>query len=126
MGYIFLIIALTLNASGNILLKQGAKNIGKLKGLPPLELALGVLTNIPLVIGLFLFAMNVVFYTIALSKLNISIAYPIMMVGGIVIISLFSVFHFKESLSNLQMIGLVLIAGGIVLLTATQGQTGQN
>ena len=113
-----LIIALSLNAGANILLKIGSGKIGNLKGLPLTELILHLLGNIPLVLGLLFFALNVVFYTGALSRLNLSVAYPIMMTGGVLIITLFSYFYLKESLNSLQLVGIFCITVGIALVTS--------
>ncbi len=116
MGYIFLVIALTLNASANILLKLGSGRIGELKGLGLVEMIPRLLTNYYLIIGLLFFALNVVFYTIALNRLNLSIAYPIMMAGGVLIITFFSAFVLGESLSASNWVGIGLIAGGLALV----------
>ena len=116
-SYLMLIIALVLNASGSILLKIGSSRIGNLEGLSPIEIGLRLLGNVYLLIGLSVFALNVVFYIAALSRLNLSIAYPIMVAGGILIITLFSYFILKENLTIFQIVGIALIAIGISLVT---------
>ncbi|MBT6068510.1 EamA family transporter [Candidatus Peregrinibacteria bacterium] len=114
MGYLFLITALVFNAAANILMKIGS---GNLSYLTEYGLIKGLMKNYILVIGLGLFAVNVVFYTMALSKINLSIAYPIMTAGGIFIIVLISTLFLKESLSAGQMIGLLFLLVGIILVT---------
>ena len=121
MGYIFLAIALLLNASANILLKLGSGRLSELKGLSMLEIVPRLLTNFYLMIGLAFFALNVLFYASALNRLNLSIAYPIMMAGGIVIITVFSTLYMKETLTFIQYAGISLIAVGIILVTAQAG-----
>ncbi len=118
MGYVFLVVALLFNASANILMKLGAT---KLEETPMAELStvdklLTVALNPYLMIGLILFASNVLFYIVALRRINLSIAYPIMTSGGFLIISLFSVYYLREHLSSLQIVGIVMIAAGITLL----------
>ena len=117
MGYIFLGIALFLNASANILLKLGSGRLSGLRGLGVAEIIPRLLTNYQLMIGLAFFALNVVFYASALNRLNLSIAYPIMMAGGIVIITIVSTMYMKETLTLLQYAGISLIAVGIILVT---------
>jgi multidrug transporter EmrE-like cation transporter len=113
MGYLFLLLALTLNATANILLKVGAARLGELTQ-PGL---LGrLITDYHLLAGLSLFALNVVFYVLALTRLNLSVAYPIMMAGGIVIIATFSVLLLQEALTMRQGVGLFLLIVGIVLV----------
>jgi multidrug transporter EmrE-like cation transporter len=112
-GYLFLAFALTLNAAANVLLKVGAARLGELTQ-PGL---LGrLVTDYHLLAGLSLFALNVVFYVLALTRLNLSVAYPIMMAGGVVIIVAVSVLLLHEALSMRQGVGLLLLIVGIVLV----------
>jgi len=113
MGYVFLGIALALNATANVLLKLGAADVGSLAG-PSLIGRL--VTNYYLLAGLALFALNVVFYVLALTRLNLSIAYPIMMAGGVAIIIAASILLLQETLTIRQLIGLSLLIVGIVLV----------
>ena len=80
MGYLFLIVALTLNAAANVLLKIGATRLG---GIDEPGLLGRLVSDYYLLAGLLLFALNVVFYVAALARLNLSTAYPIMVAGGI-------------------------------------------
>jgi multidrug transporter EmrE-like cation transporter len=113
MGYLFLILALVLNATANLLMKVGADRLatsgegGMLRGL---------LTNYHLLAGLSLFALNVVFYVAALTRLNLSIAYPIMMAGGVLIAVSVSLVYLDEVLSWSQGIGMLLLVAGIALV----------
>lgn len=113
MGLLFLIVALTLNATANILLKMGATRLGDLDA-PGL---LGRLaSDAHLLAGLLLFALNVIFYLVALTRLNLSVAYPIMVAGGIVIVVSASVLLLEERISLPQGVGLVLLVAGIALV----------
>ena len=113
MGYLFLALALTLNATANVLLRLGAARIGGLDGA---DLIGRVLTNYHLLAGLALFALNVVFYVAALTRLNLSVAYPIMMAGGVVIVVAVSVLFLRETVAAREMLGLLLLLLGIVLV----------
>lgn len=113
MGYLLLAVALALNATANVLLKVGAARLGD-PGAP--DLIGRVLTNPQLVGGVVLFALNVVFYITALTRLNLSIAYPIMVAGGMVIVVGASVLQLREAVSAPQMLGLLLLVAGIVLV----------
>lgn len=112
-GYVFLALALALNATANVLLKVGAARLG---GLEEPNLVGRLITNYHLLAGLSLFALNVVFYVLALARLNLSIAYPIMMAGGVVIIIAVSVLLLHETLTTRQAVGLFLLIAGIVLV----------
>ena len=114
MGYVYLTLAMTLNAAANVLLKMGAVRIGAL-GEPALLSRLA--TNYYLLGGLALFAANVVFYAAALSRLNLSLAYPVMMAGGVLIVVTVSILFLREALSAPQMVGLLFLVVGLVLVT---------
>jgi multidrug transporter EmrE-like cation transporter len=113
MGYLFLFLALTLNATANVLLKVGAARLGDLTQ-PGL---LGrLLTEYHVLAGVLLFALNVVFYVAALTRLNLSVAYPIMVAGGIVIVVSASVVFLREPVTPAQAVGLALLILGIGLI----------
>ncbi len=120
MQYIFLVTALVLNASANILIKIGAERAeaANLGSMPLIEQGLTLASNWQLIVGLILFASNVVFYALALKDINLSIAYPIMTSGGFLIISLFSVFFLREHLTPIQIGGIAMIALGIAMLAS--------
>jgi len=113
MAYLSLIAAFTLNAVANILLK-----IGSSKGLSwsnsPFVL---VASNWHLLLGLALFAGNVIFYFIALKSFPLFVAYPVMVVMSFVIINGYALTMLGESVTPLQVLGYVLIIGGLLLVT---------
>jgi multidrug transporter EmrE-like cation transporter len=113
MGYVFLALALVLNATANVLLKLGAAQLG---GLDEPNLVSRLMTNYYLPAGLTLFALNAVFYTLALTRLNLSVAYPIMMAGGVIIVVSVSILFLQETVTTRQMLGLLLLIPGIVLV----------
>jgi multidrug transporter EmrE-like cation transporter len=114
MGYVFLTVALTLNATANLLMKIGADRLGAFSGSGMLK---AILTNYFLVGGVVLFGLNIVFYVAALTRINLSIAYPVMMAGGVLIVVFVSVLYFRESLALTQVLGILLLIGGLVLVT---------
>lgn len=114
-----LLLALLLNASANLMMKFGVKRLngGDLR-LP--QDSGGIIhtlaSNWVLVLGLLCFATNVLFYTYALKKIPISLAYPIMAGAGFAIIALVAWRYLGESLSGGQWLGVGLILAGIVLV----------
>lgn len=117
MGYIFLLIALILNASANILMKMGANSMKPSSSVGLLSRASEAMHNTYLMVGITLFALNVIFYVFALTKVKLSIAYPLMTSGGFLIISIASFLLFKETITSLQIVGIVTIILGIILVT---------
>jgi small multidrug resistance pump len=114
MEYLLLMLALTLNALANVLLKVGATRFA---GWGQPGVMSRVLANPYLLLGLALFALNVIFYAAALTRLNLSVAYPVMVAGGIILVVLASVVWLKEPVTAAQVSGLALLVAGILLVT---------
>ena len=116
---IALIAALMLNAAANLMMKFGVRRFGSSgasldQGV--VAVAGAVLSNWVLIVGLVLFASNVVLYTYALSGIRISVAYPIMVSGGFVIISVVAWRYLGERLTTMQWAGVAMILAGVILV----------
>lgn len=116
MHIVFLTIALIFNALANILMKLA--NIRcELPSEPTFfDKFTALYLSWPFLGGLVLFGLNLLFYTQALAKMNLSVAYPIMVGTGFAIIGVTSYFLFQERLSLLQVTGIVLILIGVTLV----------
>ena len=116
MTYFLLFLALSSNAVANIFMKLGAERFAE---------GLGVIFKSPAVFlkngyffgGLVFFAVALVLYSLVLSKMNLSIAYPIMTSLGFVIVLGFSVVYLNEQLWWWQWLAIVLILVGVVMLS---------
>ena len=113
MAYLYLFFAFALNASGNIFLKLGAGRGFDFSNWSPLAL---LVDNWQFVLGIFFFALNVVFYFLSLRMLSISVAYPIMIVMSFIIINSFAFFILGERVVPLQIFGYALIITGLFLV----------
>ncbi len=113
MGYLFLIVALVLNAAANVAIKVGSASFATWHEVGIVKAAL---LNVPLMAGVALFALNVVFYALALSRIPLSVGYPVMVVGGLLIVTLASVLYLRESLSFVHLLGLAFLLLGTVLV----------
>ena len=114
MAYLYLVLAFTLNSVANILLK-----IGALRGFSFSKDSLTLIgTNWQLFSGLSLFAVNVIFYFLALRALPLSVAYPVMVVMGFLIVNSYALFALHEPITSGQYIGYVLIVVGLTLVVA--------
>ena len=111
MGYILLGAALVCNALANFLLKLGSSDFAAIRSLGVVR---GVLTNYVLLAGLALFACNIVFYALALSKISLSVGYPIMTAVGLIILTTISALYLREAVGLWQVVGIGLIIIGIV------------
>lgn len=113
---ILLATALVFNAAANLLIKYSAMKITAAAPDASLLSRLTARFHPTFVLGLALFALNVFAYQAAMRTLKISIAYPIMVSGGFVLILLFSWFLFDERLTSIQYGGIALILAGIWLV----------
>ncbi len=117
-----LAVALVLNAFANLMIRFGMHAIdqeiggagalgGGLVGLVRL-----LIRHWVVLLGLACFAANVVFYALALQKMPISIAYPVMVTGGFVIIVIVAGAILKERLTLMQWMGVGAILLGVTLV----------
>ena len=63
------------------------------------------------------YALGFFLYAFALNRLPLTIAYPVMTASTIALVTLIGVGLFRETLSNLQLIGLALIVIGVFTVT---------
>ncbi len=116
-GYFYLILAFILNASGTVLVKLHAVRGGfSMEGNPLSNPLAIVLKNSTFVFALVLFALNLVCYDLALKRLHLSVAYPVMTVASFLLVILFSTLYFKESITWISVVGYILILSGILLV----------
>lgn len=112
MYWLFLLLAVLCNTGGNLVLKRSTGS----------DLATGPLgLSLPLVAGMGLFAVNLLFYFRALQDIPIAVAYPILVglsVGGI---ALGAFFWFGERVTLFHLLGMTLIIGGVVVLSFQRG-----
>ena len=100
MTSIIFIVAITLNAVANILLKVGAEKTKESNNI--FELLLGMATNPVTILAIICFASGMAAYNYVLMKTNLSVAYPIMTSVGYIIVLLASWLFLKETLTILQ------------------------
>ena len=116
---IALTLALVLNATANPLIKSGMKRFdsaGEAVSQSLSALASALATNWMLILGIFCFAINVIFYAYALKKIDVSAAYPVMVGAGFAIIALVAWKFLGESLSRMQLAGVLCILIGVWLV----------
>jgi multidrug transporter EmrE-like cation transporter len=123
-----LIIALSLNAAANLMIKFGMRGIDlELNGGSPMADGVAGLIRLllrhwVLLAGLGCFALNVVFYSFSLQKLPISVAYPIMVASGFGIIVTVAGMMLGERLSPAQWVGVAAILIGVALVAKDAGR----
>jgi multidrug transporter EmrE-like cation transporter len=115
-----LVLVLTgvlLNAAAQLLLKAGA---GVLTGIPfrasnALTIAGRVVVNLPILAGLCCYAISVVVWILALSRVQVSVAYPMLSIGYVVT-AIAAWWLYGENLGATRIGGIVLIIAGVWLV----------
>ncbi len=113
---VFLVLAIVFNAGANIMMKSGVISQPVKTGEGFINFVMSYLLNWQLMTGLTFFGVALIFYTKALEKYNLSIAYPMMTSCGLIIVTLWSLLVFGEKLSYFQFGGIFMIIGGIWML----------
>jgi len=111
---LILCFAIVANATANILIKVGMNRVGEGKGLLPTVMS-GALQP-AIIFGIVFFVLALAAYTYVLSRINLSIAYPIMTSMGFVLVILVSWLFLKETVTLYQLLGFVLIIAGVWLV----------
>ncbi len=113
--YFLVMLGMLLNVGAQIALKQTTKRM---------ELNHGGLFNEPLqliqdpffILGLLLYAISVLNWIVVLSRLELSVAYPLMSIGYI--LTLFAgVYWYAEPISVTRVVGILTIITGVILIT---------
>jgi multidrug transporter EmrE-like cation transporter len=114
-AYIF--TGVLLNACAQLLLKAGVNAVGAITidRATLFSTALRVLTQWPVIGGLTLYVVSVGVWIIGLSRVDVSIAYPMLSLGYVVN-ALAAYWLFGEMIGPLRMAGIVLILAGVFLI----------
>lgn len=115
---VYILISVLAGAIGQILLKKGVSNMGAL------TLSLGqlpgilwrVATNPYVVFGLLIYVTGTVFWLAALSRVDLSYAYPFASLSYIVML-VASWLLFKEDISLTRIVGTLVVGVGILIIS---------
>jgi drug/metabolite transporter (DMT)-like permease len=123
MRYLPLIMTgVLLNAVAQLCLKLGMKRIGHFEfSFPELAGLMPKLALAPYIwAGLACYAVSVVVWCVALSRVEVSFAYPMLSVGYIVAL-IFGWWLLDENVTPVRIAGVVVIILGVVLISRTGG-----
>ena len=105
-----------LNAVAQLLLKAGANSVGPIGGWAALRGSAGTLAVHPAVLGgLTCYVLSVVIWIVALSRIEVSVAYPMLSVGYVVN-ALAAWYLFGESITIQKLVGIAFIIVGVFLV----------
>ncbi len=112
MSILYLIIAFIFNSAGSIVFKIAANRGIVFHG----SLFSIIYRNYLFIAGCFLFAVNAVFFVLALRTLPLSVANPIMLIMSFIIVAIVSMLLLHERLDVLQLIGYALLIVGVIII----------
>lgn len=115
---IAMVFSLLLSMIGQLMLKRGMNAIGHvslLKG-DIFKVLIKMFTNISIILGGIIFVGSLAMWLVVLSKLDISYAYPIVSINY-AFVALSSRLFFKEKISLLRWVSILVICSGVVLVS---------
>ena len=112
--YLVLCGAILANACANILMKLAMVKTPKESGL--LEVTKSAAKSLSVMLGVICFIIALVLYLYVLSRLPLSVAYPVMTAAGFAIVAAASRLLFTETIGIAQIGGFALIVCGIYLV----------
>jgi len=116
---VFLLASVFLGACGQLLLKLGVNRIGDIDLSWPavVQTLLSIFTNLWVMTGIVCFVTSMILWIKVLSKMELSKAYPSVSISYIIVF-VFSVILFNESVSFAKILGMVLVSIGVYYLQA--------
>jgi multidrug transporter EmrE-like cation transporter len=115
----YVALAAGLSATGNLIIKNAARSMGglNLSGGHLAQTLFHLFTNAGIILGLALYLVGFVLWAKVLSTVDISLAYPIFISLAFVIVVVGSRIFFGESLNPLKILGIAVIALGIIVVS---------
>lgn len=116
MNYLIMIVSIALAIAGQLLMKRGMIAFGTFPVSQLLVKLIPIFLNPWVFAGLACFGLSSVFWLVVLSRMPLSLVYP-MVSFGYVLVALLSVFFFKEHVSLIRWTGIVVIILGVFLIS---------
>jgi multidrug transporter EmrE-like cation transporter len=116
--FALILTGVLLNAGAQLLLKAGVQPLGALSvGLHNLvPTTLRVLSQWPILLGLSFYVISVGVWIVGLSRVEVSIAYPMLSLGYVVN-ALAAWYLFGEALGPMRWAGMMLILAGVLVIS---------
>jgi multidrug transporter EmrE-like cation transporter len=116
--FLYILTGVLLNAGAQLLLKAGVQPLGAItiESTTLLPTMLRVLTQWPIIAGLGCYVLSVGVWIVGLSRAEVSQAYPILSLGYVVN-AVAAWWLFGEALGPMRWAGLLLILGGVLLIS---------
>lgn len=114
MKWLILVLGIAANASASVLLKMA---MSPPREFPSFSAPGAALANWPFWLGLFLYGVAFVLYAAALARFPLNVAHPTLTTGAVAAVAVLSALIFREPFYWTTVAGLILVVGGIFLVT---------
>jgi multidrug transporter EmrE-like cation transporter len=113
----FILFGVLLNTIAQLLLKIGMNHIGPFEftWANAFPIGLKILANMPILSGLCCYVLSVGIWLLVLSRVQVSLAYPMLSIGYIVN-ALAAYYLLGEPLNSLRILGIFIIIAGVTLV----------
>jgi multidrug transporter EmrE-like cation transporter len=115
-SFALILTGVMLNAAAQLMLKAGTQRVGAIDlSFESLSVLPGLALSAPIVSGLCCYAASVVVWIVALSRVEVSVAYPMLSIGYIVN-AIAAWVLFGETLNPMKLAAIAVIAVGVCML----------
>jgi multidrug transporter EmrE-like cation transporter len=114
--YLVLMINVALGVIGQFLMKQGVTRVGTFDPSAGIGFFIRAFTSPMVILGLGVYFVSAVLWIALLSRLPLSVAYPVLSLGYVLIV-VFSAIYLHEPLSWSKLVGVLLISSGVFFIT---------
>ena len=115
-NYLILFVSILLAVIGQLLMKQGMNQFGTFPVSKLLQHIVPMFLNPWVFAGLMSFGLSSVFWLVVLSRINLSLAYPMVSLAYVVV-AFASIIFFKEPVSFIRWMGILVIVFGVFLIS---------
>ncbi len=114
-SFILILINILLAVSGQTFIKQGVAKVGDYSTMPVVLFFQQALLSPFVILGVLLYILSSFVWFLVLSKLDLSIAYPALSLGYILVLAI-GVFYLNEPLTFYKLLGVIFICLGTFLV----------
>ncbi|MEE8637996.1 MAG: EamA family transporter [Candidatus Margulisiibacteriota bacterium] len=115
-NYIILATSILLAVAGQLLMKKGMLLFGAFPVSQLLYKIIPMFLNPYVFFGFACFGMSAIFWLVVLSRLELSLVYPMVSVAYI-LVAFFSLVFFKENVTLVRWLGMLVIVMGVFLIS---------
>lgn len=116
MNYLIMVISVLLAITGQMLMKKGMMAFGTFPASHLLFKIVPMILNPWVFFGFACFGLSSLFWLVVLSRLPLSLVYPMVSLGY-VLVAILSLIFFKENVSLIRWAGIATIIAGVILIS---------